>query len=89
KTKECAIKIKKFEKSDEFDLKKAFIIGKVSVSKTDVEVEKLTNTFSELKICQVDQSKKGTNRIDKLESNIVELTKVIKNMADNKNQSNK
>ncbi|CAG8518612.1 18489_t:CDS:2 [Dentiscutata erythropus] len=32
---------------------------------------------------------KDASRIDKLESNIVELTKAVKNMTDNKGQNNR
>ncbi|CAG8650444.1 13957_t:CDS:1, partial [Dentiscutata heterogama] len=68
---------------------KASIIGEVSGFQPDTDVDELTNAFSELKICQVSQSNqeaKDTSRIDKLESSISELTKVIKNMSNNKNQ---
>ncbi|KAF0443711.1 hypothetical protein F8M41_003531 [Gigaspora margarita] len=89
-TKEWALKIEKFEKNDEFDLKKASVVGEESTAQTDLDVDGLTNAFSELKICRVSQSSqvgKDVERIDRLESIINELTKLVKNMA-NKDQSN-
>ncbi|CAG8824376.1 34405_t:CDS:1, partial [Racocetra persica] len=90
-TKNQAIKIKKHKKSNEFDLKKANVIGEESTYQIDSNVDNLASTFSELKICQVSQAsqdEKGTKRIDKLEYTINELIKLIKNIANNKSQSN-
>ncbi|CAG8682343.1 768_t:CDS:2 [Gigaspora rosea] len=77
-TEEWAIKIEKFEKSDEFDLKKASIIREETIAQTNTDVDELSNAFSGLKICRVNQSNqdmKDMNRIDKLESKITKLTK--------------
>ncbi|KAF0332916.1 hypothetical protein F8M41_018453 [Gigaspora margarita] len=89
-TKKWALKIKKFKKNDKFDLKKASVVGEELTDQTDLDVDGLTNAFFELKICQVSQSSqvgKDVERIDRLESSINELTKLVKNMV-NKDQSN-
>ncbi|CAG8517638.1 10905_t:CDS:2, partial [Racocetra persica] len=65
-TKNWAIKIKKHEKSDEFDLKKTNIIGEESTYQIDLNVDELANAFSELKIYQ--------------------LTKLVRDIANNKSQ---
>ncbi|CAG8499645.1 41066_t:CDS:2 [Gigaspora margarita] len=91
KTKEWALKIEKFEKSDKFNLKKANVVGEELANQTDLNVDRLANIFSELKICQISQNskvEKDIRRIDRLESSISELTKLVKNIANNKNQSN-
>ncbi|CAG8848425.1 13119_t:CDS:2, partial [Racocetra persica] len=52
-TRDWAIKIEKFEKSDEFDIKKASIIEEESTYQTDPAVDELADAFSDLKICRV------------------------------------
>ncbi|CAG8710903.1 13961_t:CDS:2, partial [Racocetra persica] len=89
--KDWVIKIEKYEKSDEFNLKKANIIGKKSTYQIDPDVDDLANTFSKLKICRVSQtsqSEKGAKRISKFESTTNELTKLVKDIANNKSQPN-
>ncbi|CAG8583701.1 855_t:CDS:2, partial [Racocetra persica] len=57
----------------------------------DLNIDDLADAFFELKICQVSQdsqSEKGAKRIDKLESTINELTKLVKDIANNKSQFN-
>ncbi|CAG8782314.1 6528_t:CDS:2, partial [Cetraspora pellucida] len=54
-TKDWTIKIEKYEKSDEFDLKKTSTIGEESTYQMDPDVDDLANAFSELKIRQVSQ----------------------------------
>ncbi|CAG8822004.1 40106_t:CDS:2, partial [Gigaspora margarita] len=63
-------------------------IGKESADQTDLDVDRLANIFSELKICQISQKskvEKDIKRIDRLEFSISKLTKLVKNIANNKN----
>ncbi|CAG8820664.1 18455_t:CDS:1, partial [Racocetra persica] len=79
-TRDWAIKIEKFEKSDEFDIKKASVIGEESTYQTDPAVDELADAFSDLKICRVSpggQGEKNPERIYKLEATINELTRTL------------
>ncbi|CAG8516830.1 510_t:CDS:2, partial [Gigaspora rosea] len=67
------------------------VVEEELADQTDLDVDRLSNAFPELKICRVSQNSqagKDIKKIDRLESSINELTKLVKNMATSKDQPN-
>ncbi|CAG8715019.1 7310_t:CDS:2, partial [Racocetra fulgida] len=83
KAKDCTLQIESFQKNREFNYKRrALTMGEEKPS-VNADIDNMTAVFEALTINQVKQETSDERRIDRIESDISEIVKTVRQLAEN------